>query len=50
MPFEDPGTYALRLEVVTSGTRFRGVQITQPRQLGGEGAFVVYVTLPAIVE
>ncbi|HNR03100.1 MAG TPA: hypothetical protein PKK59_11245 [Anaerolineaceae bacterium] len=50
VPFEDPGTYALRLEVVTSGTRFRGVQITQPRQLGGEGAFVVYVTLPAIVE
>jgi hypothetical protein len=49
VPFADPGTFLLRLEVVTSGTSFQGITITQPRQLGVDGRLQVYVTLPALV-
>ena len=50
VPFADPGKFNLRLDVVTTGTRFRGVQITQPRKLGADGAFQMYVALPALVQ
>jgi len=49
VPFADPGTFNLRLDVVTTGTRFRGIPITQPRRVGLDGAMQVYVTLPALV-
>ena len=49
VPFADPGTFLLRLDVVTSGTRFRGIVITQPRRVGMDGSLKVYVTLPALV-
>ena len=50
VPFADPGKFNLHLEVVTTGTRFRGVQITQPRRLSADGVFQMYVTLPALVQ
>jgi len=37
------------LDVVTTGTRFRGIPITQPRLVGIDGAMKVYVNLPALV-
>lgn len=49
VPFADPGTFNLRLNVVTTGTRFMGISITQPRQLNADGTLQVYVTLPALV-
>ena len=49
VPFADPGTFNLRLDVVTTGTRFRGIPITQPRRVGIDGTMKVYVTLPALV-
>ena len=49
VPFADPGTFSLRLDVVTTGTRFRGIPITQPRRIGIDGTMQVYVTLPALV-
>ncbi len=49
VPFSDPGTFNLRLEIQTSGTQFRGIPITQPRQLAASGELQVYVTLPALV-
>jgi hypothetical protein len=49
VPFADPGTFDLRLNVVTTGTRFMGISITQPRQLSADGSLQVYVTLPALV-
>jgi hypothetical protein len=49
VPFADPGTFDLRLNVLTTGTRFRGIPITQPRQLSAAGKLQVYVTLPALV-
>jgi hypothetical protein len=49
VPFADPGTFDLRLNVVTTGTRFRGIPITQPRRLSASGKLQVYVTLPALV-
>ncbi|PKO04315.1 MAG: hypothetical protein CVU41_17640 [Chloroflexi bacterium HGW-Chloroflexi-3] len=49
VPFADPGTFDLRLNVVTTGTRFMGIPITQPRQLSADGKLQVYVTLPALV-
>jgi hypothetical protein len=49
VPFADPGTFNLRLVVITMGTRFRGIPITQPRQVGIDGSMQVYVTLPALV-
>jgi len=49
VPFADPGTFLLRLDLITKGTFFRGIQITQPRQVGMDGALQVYVTLPALV-
>jgi hypothetical protein len=50
VPFADPGTFNLRLEVTTSGTHFNGAQITPPRQLSASGNLQVYVTLPALVQ
>jgi hypothetical protein len=50
VPFADPGKFNLRLDVVTTGTHFRGVQITQPRRLGADGVFQMYVALPALVQ
>lgn len=49
VPVADPGTFLLRLDVVTTGTRFRGIVITQPRRVGVDGSMKVYVTLPALV-
>lgn len=49
VPFADPGTFNLRLEVVTTGTHFRGIPITQPRRASADGSMQVYVTLPALV-
>jgi hypothetical protein len=49
VPFADPGTFNLRLDVITSGTRFRGVAITQPRRVGLDGSMQVFVTLPALI-
>jgi hypothetical protein len=49
VPYADPGTFDLRLNVVTTGTRFMGIPITQPRQLSADGNLQVYVTLPALV-
>jgi hypothetical protein len=49
VPFSDPGTFNLHLDVVTTGTRFRGVPITQPRRVSMDGTMKVYVTLPALV-
>jgi hypothetical protein len=50
IPFADPGTFALQLNGMTSGTQFRGIPITQPRTLYSTGNFQVYVTLPALVQ
>jgi len=50
VPFADPGTFNLRLNVVTTGTRFRGVLITQPRHIGADGKLQVYLALPALVQ
>ncbi|MEI7844766.1 MAG: hypothetical protein WCK35_03080 [Chloroflexota bacterium] len=50
VPFADPGTFKLRLDAVTSGTSFQGIQITNPRQIGTNGSMQVYVTLPALVK
>jgi hypothetical protein len=50
VPFADPGTFNLRLDVTTSGTQFNGVSITPPRQLSASGKLQVYVTLPALVQ
>ena len=49
VPFADPGTFNLRLDIVTTGTRFQGIPITQPRRVGIDGSLQVYVTLPALV-
>lgn len=49
VPFADPGKFNLKLRVTTTGTRFRGVTITQPRNLSADGELQVYVTLPALV-
>lgn len=49
VPFADPGTFNLRLDVVTTGTRFMGISITQPRRLNAKGSLQVFVTLPALV-
>jgi hypothetical protein len=49
VPFADPGTFNLRLNGITTGTRFMGISITQPRQLSADGTLQVYVTLPALV-
>lgn len=49
VPFADPGTFNLRMDVVTTGTHFRGVPITQPRRVGIDGTMQVYVALPALV-
>lgn len=49
VPFADPGKFNLKLRVTTTGTRFRGVTITQPRTLSADGEFQVYVTLPALI-
>lgn len=49
VPFADPGTFNLRLDVLTTGTQFRGVPITQPRRVSGNGTMQVYITLPALV-
>lgn len=50
VPFADPGKFNLLLDVITTGTSFRGVQITQPRHLSAEGNFQMYVALPALVQ
>jgi len=50
VPFADPGTFNLRLDVVTTGTRFRGIPITQPRRVGIDETMQVYLTLPALVQ
>jgi hypothetical protein len=49
IPFADPGTFDLKLRGMTSGTRFMGMPITQPRVLSADGTLQVYVTLPALV-
>jgi hypothetical protein len=49
VPFADPGTFNLRMDVVTTGTHFRGVPITRPRRVGIDGTMQVYVALPALV-
>jgi hypothetical protein len=49
IPFADPGTFDLKLRGMTSGTRFMGMPITQPRVLSTDGTLQVYVTLPALV-
>jgi hypothetical protein len=49
VPFADPGKFNLKLRVTTTGTQFRGVTITQPRNLSTDGELQVYVTLPALV-
>ena len=49
VPFADPGTFILRLDGMTGGTRFMGVPVTQPRELHTDGRLQVYVTLPALV-
>jgi hypothetical protein len=50
VPFADPGTFNLRLNVVTTGTHFRGVSITQPRHVGADGKLQVFLALPALVQ
>jgi hypothetical protein len=50
IPFADPGTFNLQVNGITTGTQFRGVRITQPRQLRALGSLQVYVTLPALVQ
>jgi hypothetical protein len=40
IPFADPGTYNLALEVQTSGTA-----LTRPRTLKGSGTLQVFLTL-----
>lgn len=50
VPFADPGTFNLRLNVVTTGTHFRGVSITQPRHVGVDGKLQVFLALPALVQ
>ena len=49
IPFADPGTFNLKLQVTTSGTQFMGMPITQPRNLSADGKLQVYVTLPALI-
>jgi hypothetical protein len=49
VPFADPGTFNLQLEILTSGTYFQGIPITQPRKLEVDGTLQVYVTLPALI-
>ena len=49
IPFADPGTFNLRLDILTTGTRFQGIAITQPRKVGVDGTLQVYVTLPALI-
>jgi hypothetical protein len=49
IPFADPGKFDLKLRVTTSGTQFRGISITQPRNLSADGKLQVFVTLPALV-
>jgi hypothetical protein len=49
IPFADPGTFNLHMSAVTSGTRFKGITITRPRQVSADGKLQVYVTLPALV-
>jgi hypothetical protein len=49
VPFADPGTFNLRLNAVTTGTRFRDIPIIQARRVGIDGTMQVYVTLPALV-
>ena len=49
VPFADPGTFDLRLRAATKGTSFKGVRITQPRNISADGKLQVYVTLPALV-
>lgn len=49
VPFADPGTFDLKLRATTRGTSFRGMPITQPRTISVDGAFQVYVTLPALI-
>lgn len=49
VPFADPGTFNLHLDVVTSGTHYLGIPITQPRRVSTDGTLQVYVTLPALV-
>jgi hypothetical protein len=49
VPFADPGTFNLRLRATTRGASFQGMPITQPRTISEEGAFQVYVTLPALI-
>ncbi len=49
VPFADPGSFDLHLTVTTTGARFRGIPITQPRKLETDGKFQVFVTLPALV-
>jgi hypothetical protein len=49
VPFSDPGTYNLRMQVLTKGTSFQGIPITQPRKLTSDGKMQVYLTLPALV-
>ena len=49
IPFADPGTFNLRLDILTTGTHFQGIAITQPRKVGVDGTLQVYVTLPALI-
>jgi hypothetical protein len=50
IPFADPGMFNLQVNGITTGTQFRGVTITQSRQLRALGSLQVYVTLPALVQ
>lgn len=50
VPFADPGTFNLRLNVVTTGTHFRGVLITQPRHVSTDEKVQVFLALPALVQ
>lgn len=48
-PFADPGTFNLTLQGMTSGTRFMGIQVSEPRPIQATEAFQVSVTLPALI-
>jgi hypothetical protein len=50
IPFADPGRFNLQVNVMTTGTEFRSVPITQPRSLHAVWSLQSYVTLPALVQ
>lgn len=49
VPFADPGTFNLRVDITTAGASFRGIPVTPPRTKSANGSLQVYVTLPALI-